>query len=235
MIQTLTYNDLTFEIRPSSRRRTLEIIVDRDGSLVLATPPDVPQDALEQFIEDNLLWLYTKLAEKERQARPSVPRQYVTGEGFYYLGRSYRLKIVNAAATSRQPPLRLYRSRFEIRHDVIPHAPEHFVHWYTLHLRPILDRQLTALTDRIGAAPRQVHIQDLGYRWASANRRRHLYFHWRVAMLPYPMIEYLVAHELVHLLERYHTPSFWERLTRVIPDYAGRRQWLADEGGKYDL
>jgi predicted metal-dependent hydrolase len=216
-MQTLIYNDLTFEIRPSPRRRTLEIVVDRDGSLVLATPQDVPQDTLEQFVEDNLLWLYTKLAEKERQARSVAPRQYVTGEGFYYLGRSYRLKIVNAAATTRQPPLRLYRSRFELRHDAIPHAPEHFVHWYTLHLRPILDRQLAALTDRIGAVP------------------RHLYFHWRVAMLPDRMIEYLVAHELVHLLERYHAPAFWDRLARVIPDYADRRQWLADEGGKYDL
>jgi len=49
------------------------------------------------------------------------------------------------------------------------------------------------------------------------------------------MSEYLVAHELVHLRERYHSPAFWERLERVLPDYQERRQWLAQEGGKYDL
>jgi len=231
--KTLTYEDLSFEIRESARRRTLELIVDRDGSLVLATPPDVPQETLTQFVQENSLWLYTKLAEKEAQARPAAPRQYVTGEGFYYLGRSFRLKIV--PGEDRQPPLRLWRSRFELRRDAIPFAPEHFARWYTVHLRPVLDRHLETLEQRVGATPREVHIQDLGYRWASAGRRRTLYFHWRVAMLPHPMVEYLVAHELVHLRESRHSPAFWERLERVVPDYVERREWLAQEGGRYDL
>ena len=80
-----------------------------------------------------------------------------------------------------------------------------------------------------------MRIQDLGYRWASAGRGRSLYFHWRVALLPRAMTEYLVAHELVHLRERRHSPAFWERLERVVPDYVERREWLAQEGGKYDL
>jgi predicted metal-dependent hydrolase len=232
-MKTLTFDELTFEVRASSQRRTLEIIVDRDGSLVLATPSEASVEALEQFIDDNLVWVYTKLAEKEAQARPKSPREYVSGEGFYYLGRSYRLKVVNGV--HRQPPLRLYRSRFELRRDAIPQAPEHFIRWYTIHLRPVLDRQLAALADRVGATPREVHIQDMGYRWGSSNRRRHLYFHWRAAMLPHRMIEYLMAHELVHLIERSHSDAFWERLERVIPDYADRQRWLKEYGGMYDL
>ena len=232
-MKTLTLDDLTFEIRESPRRRTLEIIVDRDGSLVLATPAAVPMETLEQFVDENRVWIYTKLEEKQAQARPRSPREFVSGEGFPYLGRSYRLKLVDGVG--RQPPLRLYRSRFELRRDAIPKAREHFIRWYTVRLRPMLDRQITALADRIGAIPREVHIQDLGYRWASCNKRRHLYFHWRMAMLPHPMIEYLVAHELVHLIERGHTAAFWERLARVIPDYAERQRWLKEHGGRYDL
>ena len=233
MKKTLTFDDLTFEVRESARRRTLEIVVDRDGSLVLATPPAVPLETLEQFVDENRVWVYTRLAEKEVQARPKSPREYVSGEGFPYLGRSYRLKVVDGVG--RQPPLRLYRSRFELRRDGIPQAPEHFIRWYTLHLRTILDRQLAVLTDRVGPRPREVHIQDLGYRWGSSNRRGHLYFHWRVAMLPHSMIEYLVAHELVHLIERNHNETFWERLERIIPDYADRQRWLKEHGGMYDL
>ena len=232
-MKVLTLGDLTFEIRESARRRTLEIVVDRDGSLVLATPPDVATETLERFVDENWVWVYTKLAEKEAQARTRSPREFVSGEGFPYLGRSYRLKVIDG--TPRQPALRLYRSRFELRRDAIPEAREHFVRWYTLHLRPMLDRHVAALAHRVGAEPRQVHIQDLGYRWGSSNRRGHLYFHWRVAMLPHPMIEYLVVHELVHLIERNHSPAFWERLERVIPDYAERQRWLRERGGMYDL
>ncbi|MBN1876470.1 MAG: M48 family metallopeptidase [Anaerolineae bacterium] len=231
-MKTLTFEDLTLEVRESPRRKTLELIVERDGSLALATPPGVPQATLEAFVEERSEWLYTRLIEKEQQARLHNPRQYATGEGFYYQGRSYRLKIVEV---QQKPPLRLYQGRFTLREDVLPQAREHFIQWYTRHLPPILDAHLAALTGRIGVTPRATHIQDLGYRWASANRRGHLYFHWRVAMLPYRMSEYLVAHELVHLRERYHIPAFWERLERVLPDYEKRRAWLAQEGGKYDL
>jgi predicted metal-dependent hydrolase len=233
MMKTVTFDDLTFELRESGQRRALEIIIDRDGSPVLATPPGVPAETLEQFIDENLVWVYTKLAEKEAQARPKSPREYVSGEGFPYLGRSYRLKVVDG--TDHQPPLRLYRSRFELRRNLVPQGREHFIHWYTLHLRPMLDRHVAALVNRVGAKPREVRVQDLGYRWGSSNRRGHLYFHWRMAMLPHRMIEYLVTHELVHLMERSHSKAFWERLERIIPDYDDRQRWLREHGGMYDL
>ena len=82
-MKTLTFDDLIFEIRESERRSTLEIIVDRDGSLVLATPPNAPPDKLEIFVEENIVWVYTKLEEKGTQARPRSPKEYVSGEGFY--------------------------------------------------------------------------------------------------------------------------------------------------------
>lgn len=232
-MKTVTFQDLTFELRESAQRRTLEIIVERDGDLVLATPPGVPAETLEQFIHENLVWVFTKLAEKEAQARPKSRREFVSGEGFYYLGRSYRLKVVDGM--DGQSPLRLYRSRFELRRHAVPQAREHFIQWYAIHLRPVLDQHIAELVRRVGAEPLEIHIRDLGYRWGSRGRRRHVYFHWRVAMLPRRMIEYVVAHELIHLLERSHSPSFWERLERVIPDCVDHQHWLRQYGGMYDL
>jgi len=75
----------------------------------------------------------------------------------------------------------------------------------------------------------------MGYRLGSADRRGHLYFHWRLATLPLPMIEYVVAHELTHLLHREHTADLWLRLERLVPDYRERRRWLEREGARYDL
>jgi predicted metal-dependent hydrolase len=232
-MKTLSSEDLTFEVRESNRRRTLEIVVDRDGTLVLAAPSGTPPETLEAFIEENAVWVHTKLLEKEAQARPKARKEYVSGEGFFYLGRSYRLKVVED--TEGQAALRLYRSRFELQRSAVPEGRAHFVQWYTVHLRPVLDRHIAVLAPRISATPHDVHVQDLGYRWGSRGRRGPLYFHWRVAMLPPRMIEYVVAHELVHLLERAHSDTFWERLERVIPDYAERQLWLKDHGGMYDL
>jgi predicted metal-dependent hydrolase len=233
MDRTLSVDGLTFEVVESGRRTTLEIIVDRDGSLVLATPPGVPDEDLEAFVEEHLVWVYTKLEEKQAQVRPRARKEYVPGEGFFYLGRSYRLTLVNG--TPDRPPLRLYRGWFELRDDLVEEGREHFITWYTAHLGPVLERTLVRFSERVETAPEEVHVQDMGYRWGSTDRRGHLYFHWRVAMLPFRMIEYLVAHELAHLVEREHIDAFWLRLERLVPDYAERRRWLEEEGAVYDL
>jgi hypothetical protein len=229
----LTVDGLAFEVRESERRTTLEIIVERDGSLVLATPPQVPEEELRTFVEEHLVWVHTKLQKKARQTRPRARKEYVPGEGFFYLGRSHRLKIVNG--DRQRAALRLRRGWFELRRDLVPQGREHFIQWYTKRLRPVVGRTLARFVGRVEAVPQKVHVQDMGFRWGATDRRGHLYFHWRVAMLPFPMIEYLVAHELTHLVERQHTDDFWHRLERLVPDHVERRRWLEEEGAAYDL
>ena len=230
---TLTVDGLTFEVRPSDERTTLEIIVDRDGGLVLAAPAKAPEEDLRAFLKRRLVWVHTKLAEKERQARPRIRKEYVPGEGFFYLGQSYRLRIVEGDGGT--PQLRLRRGWFEMRKDVVPDGRQQFVTWYTGRLGSVVERTVARFKGRVQTAPARIHVQDMGFRWGSTDRRGHVYFHWRVAMLPFPMIEYVVAHELTHLEEREHTEAFWSRVERLVPDYMERRRWLEREGARYDL
>lgn len=97
-------------------------------------------------------------------------------------------------------------------------------------LRSMLDTEIAALVDRVETSPRSVQVRDLGYRWGSCGHKGDLYFHWRVAMLPRTMIEYVVVHELVHLIEPHHTTAFWDRVERVVSDWYDRKRWL--EWGK---
>lgn len=99
----------------------------------------------------------------------------------------------------------------------------------------ILDTQIAAVVDRLEALPRFVQVRDLGYRWGSCGHKGDLYFHWRVAMLPRSMIEYLVIHEMVHLIEPHHNHAFWDRVERILPDFHERKRWLAENGINYDL
>jgi len=88
---TLSVGDLHFALQRSARRKTMEITVDRQGDLVLKAPPDVGEAKLRSFVEEKRFWVYTKLAEKERLYRATERKEFVDGEGFLYLGRSYRL------------------------------------------------------------------------------------------------------------------------------------------------
>jgi predicted metal-dependent hydrolase len=230
---TITFGDLSFELRHSAKRRTIGITVERDGQLILVSPPEVPMETLEKVVRDKRLWIYSKLLKKESLNPPTAVKEYVSGEGFFYLGRSYRLKLVDGV--NRQPPLRLYQSRFELQREAQARGREEFIRWYGGRLRPILGTQIAALVNRVGASPRSVQVRELGYRWGSCGHKGDLYFHWRVAMLPRTMIEYVVVHELVHLIEPHHTNAFWDRVERILSDWCDRKQWLAENGASYDL
>lgn len=230
---TVTFGDLCFELRYSGKRRTVGITVERDGRLILASPLEVPIETLEKVVDDRRLWIYSKLLKKESLNFPTSVKEYVSGEGFYYLGCSYRLKLVNGV--KGQPPLKLYQSRFQLHRGAQAQGRELFIHWYRLHVQPLLEQQIAVLVHRVGARPDSVQVRELGYRWGSCGHKGNLYFHWRVSMLPRSMIEYIVTHELVHLVEPHHTKAFWERIERIIPDYNARKRWLAENGATYDL
>lgn len=230
MSETLVVDDLRFALERSPRRKTVGITVERDGSLSVRAPEDCSRDRVEEIVHEKRFWIYTKLAEKERLFRPAPPKEYVSGETFHYLGRAYRLKIVEGEGKDTLP-LRLHQGRFLLRADAVDRGEEHFIRWYIDHGRPWLARKVKVLGERIGVMPTSVDVRDLGYRWGSCGVRGGVNFHWRTVLLPPGIVEYVVAHELVHLLVPDHGVEFWTRLERAMPDFSMRKRWLAEAGG----
>jgi predicted metal-dependent hydrolase len=226
MIPVLAVGDLRFDVVLSVRRRTMELSVERNGALVVRAPEGATRPRLEAFIREKRGWVYRKLAEKEALQHDVPVREYVSGESFPYLGRSYRLLLVN----HQDVPLRLEAGRFRLIRAEAPRGRTHFIRWYTGHGRAWLRRRVEALAPRVGVEPQAVEVRDLGYRWGSCGRSRTLNFSWATMLLPPTIAAYVVVHELVHLREPNHTPAFWRRVERAMPDYARRKAWLAENG-----
>jgi predicted metal-dependent hydrolase len=222
----LTVGDLRFEVRRSARRRSVQITVDRDGALILAAPTGCSVQAMEDFVREKRVWIYTRLAEKEALRPPAPAKEYVSGEGFPYLGRSHRLLLVGA----QDVPVKLTGGRFRMRRADAVAGRAHMIRWYTEHARPWLTRCVASFAGRVDVRPAGIVVHELGHRWGSCGKGGTLNFHWKTILLPPHAIEYVVVHELVHLIEPHHTPGFWQRVGRTLPDYAARQQWLAEHG-----
>lgn len=225
-LEVLAVDELRIPVQRSARRRTLQLTVERNGDLVLSAPPGVEQARLLAFVQAKRFWIYTKLAEKERLQRSVPLKEFVAGEGFLYLGRSHRLKLVEEQAV----PLRLAGGRFCLHRDQVAQGREHFVRWYAERARVWLAARMEAYRSRMEVAPAGVKVQDLGYRWGSCGKGDWLYFHWKTILLPARIAEYVVVHEMAHLHEPHHTPEFWLRVERAMPDYLLRKHWLAEFG-----
>jgi predicted metal-dependent hydrolase len=225
-VSTLTVSDLRFEVRRSDRRRTLEIVVDRDGQLILSAPPEATYAKLRNFVQRKRMWVYRQLARKEAMTH-AVPRKVFTdGEGFAYLGRNYRLRLVPESDAA----VKLVGGRFVMPKALARDGREHLVRWYCERAHAWLWAKIQDFAARMEVEPAGVRVQDLGYRWGSCGKGDLLYFHWKTILLPARIAEYVVVHEMVHLHEPHHTPEYWRRVERAMPDFAQRRDWLAGHG-----
>jgi predicted metal-dependent hydrolase len=220
MNETLAIDDLLFALRYSARRKTVGIMVGGDGSLEVCAPAGCARGEIEACVRRRLAWVYARLGERRGGGR--VEKEYVSGEGFAYLGRSYRLLLVDGEG----PALRLAGGRFLLRKGEAVRGAEHFARWYSEHAGPWLARQVGRFAGRMGVSEPAVEVADLGGRWSAVEEGR-VRFHWRVICLPPSIIEYVVADALAR------RAGDAALVGRVLPDGEERRRWLAENGGRY--
>ena len=229
MTETLHIAALDFEVRRSSRRKTLGLTVDRAGELVVHAPESTGEEQLRQWIGKKLLWVHRKLARKQELRPRRRPLEFVSGESIFYLGRSYRLRVADSQAV----PLDFDGEWFHLRCGNQSDAASHFRAWFIRTGAGWLAGRAKALLPRIGGGDVTVNVGDLGYRWGSCGKKGVMHFNWRLLQLPVHLIDYVVAHELVHRIEPNHTPRFWERLERAMPDCLAREAELEREWHVY--
>ena len=223
MNKVLVVENLEFEVRRSPRRKTFGLTVDRSGELVVHAPETATEAELHKWVEGKLLWVHQKLLCKEMHNSGVHRLEMVSGESIAYLGQNYRLKIIKEQPT----PLQFDGQWFLLREDDRLDAPRHFQAWYQNAGAEWLKERVRVWEGKVGKAASKIVVSDLGYRWGSCGKNSVLYFNWRLLRLPVFLLDYVIAHELVHIHERNHTPTFWEILGRVLPDWKERKQALS--------
>ena len=239
MITTGKTDGLEYRLKRSDRK-TMGISIERDGAVMVKIPHQAELNDIEKFISEKKVWIYQKLAKKKVLNRERPKREFVNGQGFLYLGKSYRLRFIdNAGLVSgklpKTAPLRLWHGYFELAESEKAAAREHFIAWYKKQIKRQLKERILRYDKRIGVMVKDIRILDLGHRWASCGRNGVINFNWRSVMAPIWVFDYILVHEMVHLIERAHSDRFWSLVSRIMPDYEEHVRWLSNNGAELDL
>lgn len=178
-------------------------------------------------------WIVQRARRTSDLPRPPE-REFVSGETVLYLGRSYRLRVVEARQVQ---PARLDRGWLVV---TTSHASEHverpgyvrarLVAWYRAHAEVRIIERVAHWSQKLHLQPRAVLLRDPECRWGSCDASGTLRFSWRIIQAPLALIDYVVVHELLHLQHRDHTPAFWAAIGRVLSDYEMSRMRLRTLG-----
>lgn len=227
------YKDVSYSVSRSDRK-TASIYIERDGEVSVLAPKKLSDAEVESLIENKLVWIYKNLAEWCDLNATRVEREFVNGEGFLYLGRSYRLKIVE----DQTQPLMLKQGYLCLRsglEDQQEDTHEIFKEFYREKSLHKISERVEYFASQMGVTPKGIKVQELQHRWASCTTEGMLNFHWKCIMAPLTIIDYIVVHELAHLIHANHTEAFWNEVDKVLPDYLERKQWLRVNGAGMSL
>ncbi len=161
---------------------------------------------------------------------PSVAREYVSGEALPYLGRNYRLKVVEGELA----PTKLLNGRIIVTVPE-PSSQTHYiqralVNWYKRHANKKVREKVLRYANIVGVETGVIRVRDFKSRWGSCTPYGDLEFNWVIVMAPNRVVDYVVIHELCHLLHHDHSPQFWKEVERVMPDYKEHKEWLKQYG-----
>ncbi|WKB81367.1 SprT family zinc-dependent metalloprotease [Cellulophaga lytica] len=227
---THRYKDIEYALKKSNRK-TSSIYIERDGSISVLVPKQLSHPEIEDILEKKRYKIYSHLAEWEDVNTSRVYREFVSGEGFYYLGRTYKLEIVDDQDT----PLKLKNGHFLLRKKDLSKAKEHFVNFYKTKGKSKIQERVAYWKQRLNVEPNEMRIMELQNRWGSCTEKGNINFHWKSIMTPISIIDYIIAHELTHLIHPNHSEAFWFELDKVMPDYHQRKSWLKVHGAGMDL
>lgn len=180
-----------------SKRKTIALQITDDATLIVRAPFFVDDKTIEQVVESRKEWIEMKRKEILSRDPKFLPKEFVNGEGFLYLGKYYRLKILKNA----EEPLK-FDNGFYLSKEHLHHARDLFVQWYKQRAYEKISERVKWYVQKRGFKYNKVNITDAQKRWGSCSCKGNLNFSWRLIMAPLAVVDYVVVHELVHLEEK---------------------------------
>lgn len=218
---------IAFQVRRSDTRTTVGLAVDPRHGLVVTAPQGVPLARLEGVVQRKGAWVLQHLKRAQQQDPAVGARAFVSGEGYLYLGRSFRLSIKtgDGPVGARMDHARLIVHTGSTQ-DAEGTARRLVVGWYRARAQERLEELVQAWSARLGVGKPVLRVTEARKRWGSCGRGRTVRINWRVIQAPMSLVEYVVVHELTHLKHPRHDRVFWAAVARALPDYEERKDRL---------
>jgi predicted metal-dependent hydrolase len=223
--------NITFALEYSPRK-TLAIEVYPDSSIIVKAPTSATKESIEAKVIHRAAWIAKQQYQFDRYALPLPAPECVSGEGYRYLGRQYRLKLIQSSIDN----IRIWQGRLEVNTPTPfdrEHVEKSISNWFR-------DRAMTIFSERYQYCTKLVaasgiiqgrigfELRTMSKRWGSCTPNGRIFLNPLLISAPKDCIDYVIIHELCHLRFPNHSPSFYQLLASILPDWNSRKNYLND-------
>jgi predicted metal-dependent hydrolase len=221
---------LRVEVVRSIRRTAALHIIGRD--LQVRVPDHVGDERVAAFLKRKRPWIRSKVAEIQLLP-PHRSKELVSGESFPYLGRNYRLKVQEGHQVGVCLSGGYLKATIRPAEQGVHQAlriQQYLQNWYRSRALERLQDKTHRYAEQIGVSPAGISVRNFKSRWGSCDKKGEVVFNWNIIKAPHSIVDYVVIHELCHLIHPNHSKDFWQVVGRFDTDYPEHRQWLKEKG-----
>jgi predicted metal-dependent hydrolase len=227
MIHTYEGETIRFDIKYKNRT-SIGIRIDSYGNIEVQAPKKTPDEKVLQVLENNWILLQQKLSEIKERLDGIQEKIYKNDESFLYLGNSYPIEIIQDRSIAQEHVVfeghKLYIYVKKLEDEKIKQSLKRFYYKQT---KALVEKSVSNYQSHFKTKPRSIRISDSKKTWGTCDSNFHLTFNWRLAMAPLEVIDYVVVHEMCHMIHLNHDRSFWRIVGKIMPDYKEKENWLA--------
>lgn len=231
MKYTFSYEgeEIEYEVR-KTRGRRLSLKISEQGDIELCIPARCSMKEAQEFFASKIEWI-VKTREEALEALGDAYRQFLEGDVLYYRGKAYSLHLQETG----------YRNHVYVEcvgdqiivkgADLTPQLIKYALEkWYIERARVRFRERCAYFAPKLGVKYQRISIKNQKSRWGSCSSKSNLNFNFRLIMGEDAALDYVVVHELCHLIEMNHSEKFWKLVASILPDYKAQEDWLEKEG-----
>ena len=227
MIHTYLGETISFHIN-YKKRTSIGIYIDLFGNVEVQAPKGTADELVFQLLEEKWEWIQQKSKEMKDRTLGPMEKVYDHGESFLYLGNTYPIQISQDINIKQDHVVfegdKLHIFVKQVEDEKIKQALKRF---YYQQCKALVEKRIQSYQRNFKIKPRSFRISDNNRTWGTCDSKLQLTFNWKLAMAPLKVIDYVVVHEMCHMVHLNHDRSFWRLVGKIIPDYEELENWLA--------
>jgi predicted metal-dependent hydrolase len=217
-------------------RKTISIKISESCEIIICAPLNIDDEKVKEIIKDKEEWVAQSLKQIETKRKENVSFK----EGILYLGIRYTLDIHKVKHKTLKiifdnNTFNIYISESLLEKEMDVHLKELLTKWYRVQARRIFQERVNYYSSKLKLSPKRMAIKDQKSRWGSCSSKGNINLNYRLIMAPIEIIDYVIVHELCHLVHLNHSKEFWALVKEISPNYLKYKEWLKNNGNMLNL
>jgi len=220
-----------YELITTERKKTIELVIDFNKGFTVKAPKRMTKEEIIKNLHRKEKWIINTLDKMSDILKNETNKEFISGEKFLLRGRRYALKVTKSK--TKLPSLDFKKSKFLA---VVPSQFTEdqyasllrplFIQFYKRKAEQIINERIKKYLKYFKKEPKNILVTELKNKWGSCSKNNRIRYNWRIVLANMSIIDYIIVHELCHLVQKNHSNKYWKEVKRILPDYEKSRAWL---------